>query len=119
MYEIIKIAFRACSSKLFGGNLFSFEIFGCDFMVDQNYNPFLLEVNTNPGLEESSPLIKKLVPRMIDDCLRITIDEIFITKYSSNCKNESTGKYISPYPVDNYLNSENLWHFLTNLKSIN
>ena len=28
-------------------------------------NCYLLEINTNPGLEESSPFIQKIVPRMI------------------------------------------------------
>ena len=38
-------------------------------------------VNTNPGLEESSPWIKLIVPRMLDDALRLTIDHLFETKY--------------------------------------
>ena len=50
-----------------------FEIFGYDFMFDYELNPFLIEINTNPGLEISSPLIQKLVPRMIDDALRLTV----------------------------------------------
>ena len=78
-----------------------FEIFGYDFILDENYNPFLLEINTNPGYEESSPLIKMLVPRMIDDALRLTIDKVF----ERNDKN----KNISQFPVDNYTNEENMW----------
>ena len=60
---------------------FSFEIFGYDFMMDINLNVYLLEINTNPGLEISSPWIKAIVPRMVDDALRLTIDEVFPTKY--------------------------------------
>jgi hypothetical protein len=30
-----------------------FEIYGIDFIVDENYNLFLLEINTNPGLHDS------------------------------------------------------------------
>jgi hypothetical protein len=41
----------------------------------------LIEINTNPGLEESSPWIKLIVPRMLDDALRLTIDQLFETKY--------------------------------------
>lgn len=29
---------------------YSFELFGLDFLVDTNFNPWLLEVNTNPCL---------------------------------------------------------------------
>ena len=37
-----------------------FELFGYDFIFDQNLTPYLLEINTNPGLEESSPFIQKI-----------------------------------------------------------
>jgi hypothetical protein len=32
----------------------TFEILGYDFMVDQKLKPWLIEVNTNPCLEETS-----------------------------------------------------------------
>ena len=60
---------------------YQFEIFGYDFMMDKDFNLFLIEINTNPGLEESSPWIKIIVPRMLDDALRLTIDQLFETKY--------------------------------------
>ncbi len=44
---------------------YSFEIFGYDFMIDQSYKVYLIEVNTNPCLEESSSLLKQLIPRML------------------------------------------------------
>lgn len=34
-------------------------------MIDSEYNVWLIEVNTNPCLEESSELLKVLLPRMI------------------------------------------------------
>jgi len=34
-------------------------------------------VNTNPCLEESSALLKQLIPRMIDDALKLTLDVVF------------------------------------------
>jgi hypothetical protein len=42
-----------------------FEIFGYDFVIDNELNVWLIEVNTNPCLEESSPLLETLIPRMI------------------------------------------------------
>ena len=54
-----------------------FEIFGYDFIIDENFQPFLLEINTNPGFEFSSPLIKMLLPRLIDDAFKLTIDRDF------------------------------------------
>ena len=30
------------------------ELFGYDFMIDEDFNTWLIEVNTNPSLSESS-----------------------------------------------------------------
>lgn len=54
-----------------------FEILGYDFMVDSDFTVWLIEVNTNPCLDESSYLLKKLLPRMIDDAFKLTIDRDF------------------------------------------
>ena len=59
---------------------FCFEIFGYDFILDINKKAWLIEVNTNPCLEESSTLLRHLVPRMIDDSLKLTVDVIFPPK---------------------------------------
>ncbi len=45
---------------------YSFELFGYDFMVDSNKHLWLIEVNTNPSIEESGVLLKNLLPKMID-----------------------------------------------------
>lgn len=38
-------------------------------MLDNQFSVWLIEANTNPCLEESSPLLHKLIPRMISiDC---------------------------------------------------
>lgn len=55
-----------------------FELFGFDFFIDQDFNVFLIEVNTNPCIEESSKLLKILLPRMLDDLFKLTIDQIFL-----------------------------------------
>ena len=44
---------------------YSFEIFGYDFILDEEGTPWLIEVNTNPCIELSSPLLSQLIPRMI------------------------------------------------------
>lgn len=81
-----------------------FEIFGYDFIVDSEFNVWLIEVNTNPCLEESSSLLKILIPRMINDAFKLTIDVIFppLTQYS-----------IKPSPevfsVPGYSDKENMW----------
>ena len=56
---------------------FCFEIFGYDFMVDSALRPWLIEVNTNPCLEESSSILKMLLPRMVEDMLCLGVDALF------------------------------------------
>ena len=80
--EIIKLSMLSVKDKINKNNrTYQFEIFGYDFMLDDNFNVFLIEINTNPGLEESSPWIKVIVPRMLDDALRLTLDQLFEPKY--------------------------------------
>ena len=44
---------------------YGFELFGYDFIIDEAFKVWLIEVNTNPCLEESSKLLKMILPRMI------------------------------------------------------
>ena len=80
--EIVSITMKCGKDQINKNNRsFQFEIFGYDFMLDANFNLFLIEINTNPGIEESSPWIKIIVPRMLDDALRLTLDQIFSPGY--------------------------------------
>jgi Tubulin-tyrosine ligase family len=54
-----------------------FELFGYDFIIDEDFNTWLIEVNTNPCIEESSGILKILLPRMIDDMLKLSVDQYF------------------------------------------
>ncbi len=40
----------------------TFELFGLDYMIDSDYSPVLIEVNTNPDLETGCHLLQKLIP---------------------------------------------------------
>lgn len=56
----------------------TFEIFGLDFMLDDDFKVYLIEVNTNPCLQTSeSPLLSRLVPAMVDNTFRLVIDPLF------------------------------------------
>ena len=94
---------------------YCFEIFGYDFMMDEDKNVYLIEINTNPGLEISSDIIAELVPRMIDDALYLTVDELFPTEYSEECQNEN-GQFKSKFHVNGYEDDENMWEFVCDLK---
>ena len=46
-------------------------------MIDSDFVPWLIEVNTNPCLELSSIYLAKLIPAMLDNAFRIAIDTVF------------------------------------------
>ena len=48
----------------------TFEIFGYDFMIDEDFKPWIIEVNTNPCLELSSPLLARLIPSMLENAIK-------------------------------------------------
>ena len=99
-------------------NALSFQIFGYDFIIDSNLNPYILEINDNPGLEISSELISHLIPRMVDDAFRLTIDKIFDTEYDSEvCSKDEKGNFVykSKYKLEGYDDTENVFEFLCNI----
>ena len=61
-----------------------FEWLGLDFMIDDDCNISLIEVNTNPCIEEASPLLAMLIPRMLDDAFKLTLDVIFTKNKNNN-----------------------------------
>ena len=56
----------------------TFEIFGLDFMLDDEFKLYLIEVNTNPCLELSSPLLARLIPQVLENALKIAVDPLFM-----------------------------------------
>ena len=55
----------------------SFELFGYDFMIDEQFNPVLIEVNTNPCLEFACPLLTNIITELIENTIRVAVDSEF------------------------------------------
>ena len=90
-------------------------MYGFDFMIDNSSNIWLIEINTNPCLEESSPLLQKLIPRMLsnifvpmnlDDAFRLTIDKIFPPP-----RQEQIDEILPEFAVPGYNHQDNLWEY--------
>lgn len=102
--SIIKLVFESVKDKIDRNSRSNcFEIYGFDFMIDHSFNLWLIEVNTNPCLEESSPLLSSLIPRMINDAFKLTIDRIFPVVFN---------KKMPYYEVEGYKEEVNIWEFL-------
>lgn len=52
-----------------------FELLGYDFMIDEDINVYLIEVNTNPCLDTSPcPLLQRLIPQVLDQTFKLAVD---------------------------------------------
>ena len=117
MKILVKISFKSVGNKLLKVTpVLCFEIFGYDFIIDSDFRPWILEINNNPGLGISSPVIQKLIPRMFDDALRLTLDKIFDTKYSNECFDENKN-YKSKYKLEGFNDNENIFEFMCNISN--
>lgn len=54
-----------------------FELFGYDFMIDDQFRVYLIEANTNPCLEISCPLLARIIPEVVDNTFTIALDPLF------------------------------------------
>ena len=115
MLPIIEQTMMSVRQKINKNNRkFCMEIFGYDFMVDKQMNPWLIEVNTNPCLEESNQLLKELVPRMLDDAFKLTLDVMFPPMPAAKLMEALGDDYdpnskIETFPVPGYTDTENIW----------
>lgn len=79
-------------------------------MIDKDYKVWLIEVNTNPALEESGSLLKQILPRMIDDMFKLTIDKIFNNQQKEDQEDLS---------VEGHDNNKNMFEFIGDLREGN
>ena len=63
-----------------------FELYGADFMLSEDYSPWLLEINSCPGMAPHSVDKVKLCATVIDDTIKVVLDR----RENRNC---STGKF--------------------------
>lgn len=70
----------------------NFELFGMDFMIDSDFVPWLIEINTNPCLELTNALQTRIIPQVVDEALRLTLDVI----YPPPCHYPNTCRHLVP-----------------------
>lgn len=109
MKNLVVMSMEAVRKKLNAEKRsYSFEVFGYDFVVDAEFRVWLIEANTNPCLEESSGLLKALLPRMVDDAFKLTVDSVFVGKKGRE----------KVYEVEGYEDDENMWEFLQQMAGV-
>jgi len=48
----------------------TFQLFGADFLITENFIPYLIEINSTPGLNPSTSIIANLVPMLLNDIVK-------------------------------------------------
>ncbi len=54
-----------------------FQLFGYDFLIDEDFRTYILEVNNNPYIGTPNKFIKGVLPAMIDQMLQIIVDPFY------------------------------------------
>lgn len=84
MLEIVRdVIFRRALSK-FSCMPGCFDLYGLDFILDNDMNLYLLEVNTNPALSFDAPLLEHVITDVVEGALYRVLDD--------NCNLLSPGK---------------------------
>lgn len=65
-------------------------------MVDEAGHIWIIEVNTNPCIELSCSWLKQIIPRMLDDAFKLTVDRLFP---KGRVLKENVNEF---FPVDGY-----------------
>lgn len=74
------------------------EFVGYDFMVDSNYQPWLIEINSSPSMEYSTSITKELVQKVLEDTVKVVLDYTMAKKGTK--KNVDTGGFKLIYKGD-------------------
>jgi len=46
-------------------------------MIDENFKPWLIEINTNPALTMCCGILKRIIPGLLENVFRLVIDPLF------------------------------------------
>eukprot|EP01137_Pigoraptor_chileana_P006480 Opistho-2@50912 len=53
-----------------------FDLYGFDFMVDDNLKVWLIECNVNPALHTTSRILQRIIPAVVEETLGV-VTEIY------------------------------------------
>lgn len=97
----------------------SFELFGYDFMITDDFNVYLIEVNTNPWLETPCSLLTTIISSVIDNSFRylkesnkyrITLDPLTYMLNSKTAQLGDSVNILTKFELvfdEKYINNEN------------
>ncbi|XP_055117589.1 inactive polyglycylase TTLL10 isoform X4 [Symphalangus syndactylus] len=73
MQQIMAHCFLAAKPKL-DCKLGYFDLIGCDFLIDDNFKVWLLEMNSNPALHTNCEVLKEVIPGVVIETLDLVLE---------------------------------------------
>ncbi|XP_071623301.1 inactive polyglycylase TTLL10 isoform X3 [Heliangelus exortis] len=73
MQQIMVQCFLAAKHKL-DCKLGYFDLIGCDFLIDENFKVWLLEMNANPALHTNCRVLKDIIPPVVYESLDLVLE---------------------------------------------
>lgn len=67
----------------------SWELYGFDFMIDEDFNPWLIEINSSPACDYSTSVTEVYVKKALVEILNVVLD---LKKWESTAKKTRTGE---------------------------
>lgn len=71
------------------------ELYGYDIMIDEDYKPWLIEINSSPAMDYSTPVTKELVKQVLEDTVKVIVDYNMASKKKR--KRVDTGNFTLLY----------------------
>ncbi|CAD5117297.1 DgyrCDS6084 [Dimorphilus gyrociliatus] len=75
-----------CSQELVESRKQAFELYGADFILTEDLQPWLLEINSSPTMAKNTRVTKIMVDNVLEDTLKVVLDR----KTDKSC---STGHF--------------------------
>lgn len=79
-----------------------FELYGFDIMIDDEFNVWLIEVNSSPAMDYSTHVTEKLVKQCLEDCCKVIID-YENAKTAKQKKKIDTGEFELIFKADQHV----------------
>ncbi|XP_054078655.1 inactive polyglycylase TTLL10 [Rissa tridactyla] len=100
MQQIMLQCFLAAKHKL-DRKLGYFDLIGCDFLIDENFKVWLLEMNANPALHTNCQVLKDIIPTVVYESLDLVL-EVFKKRLKGQrvLPLETLGRFVLLYHED-------------------